>query len=65
MVADLSPHMSVENIQLNLKQKINTKGSKIRGCSLLPGGRMVLSCYSTNTVSPCLSCMISLFGLDC
>ena len=51
MVADLSPHMSVENIQLNLKQKINTKGSKIRGCSLLPGGRMVLSCYSTNTVS--------------
>jgi DNA-binding beta-propeller fold protein YncE len=51
MVADLSPHMSVENIQLNLKQKINTKGSKIRGCSLLPGGRMVLSCYSAHTVS--------------
>ena len=51
MVANLSPPMSVENIQLNLKQKINTKGSKIRGCSLLPGGRMVLSCYSTDTVS--------------
>jgi vacuolar-type H+-ATPase subunit I/STV1 len=26
MVAELSPPMSVENIQLNLKQKINTKG---------------------------------------
>jgi LytS/YehU family sensor histidine kinase len=51
MVANLSPPMSVENIQLNLKQKINTKGSKIRGCSLLPGGRMVLSCNSTDTVS--------------
>jgi hypothetical protein len=43
--------MSVENIQLNLKQKINTKGSRNRGCSLLPDGRMVLSCYSTDTVS--------------
>jgi hypothetical protein len=51
MVAELSPPMSVENIQLNLKQKINIKGSKIRGCSLLPDGRMVLSCYNANTVS--------------
>ena len=51
MVADLTPPMSVENIQLNLKQKINTKGRGIRGCSLLPGGRMVISCSSTNTVS--------------
>jgi hypothetical protein len=34
--------MSVENIQLNLKQKINTKRRDIRGCSLLPDGRMVL-----------------------
>jgi hypothetical protein len=50
MVAELSPPMSVENIQLNLKQKINTKGSSIRGCSLLPDGRMVFSCYSSHTV---------------
>jgi hypothetical protein len=50
MVAELSPHMSVENIQLNLKQKINTKGNNIRGCSLLPDGRMVFSCYSSGTV---------------
>jgi hypothetical protein len=42
--------MSVENIQLNLKQKINTKGSSIKGCSLLPDGRMVFSCYITDTV---------------
>jgi hypothetical protein len=50
MVAELSPPMSVENIQLNLKQKINIKGSSIRGCSLLPDGRMVFSCYSSDTV---------------
>ena len=51
MVADISPPMSVANIQLNLKQKIHTKGSRIRGCSLLPNGRMVLSFYCTDTVS--------------
>jgi hypothetical protein len=44
MVAELSPPMSVENIQLNLKQKINTKERNIRGCSLLPDGRMVFAC---------------------
>ena len=41
MITDLSPAMSVENIQLILKQKINIKGNRIRGCSLLPNGRMV------------------------
>ena len=51
MVAGLSPPMSVENIQLNLKQKLNIKGRNIRGCSLLPDGRMVLSCRGTNTIS--------------
>jgi len=50
MVADLSPPMSVDNIQLKLKQQINIKGIWIRGCSFLPDGRMVLSCYSTDTV---------------
>jgi DNA-binding beta-propeller fold protein YncE len=51
MIADLSPPMSVDNMQLNLKQKINTNGSRIRGCSLLPDSRMALSCFSTNAVS--------------
>ena len=50
MVAELLPPMSVENIQLNLKQKINIKGRDIRGCSLLPNGRMVFSCYTSDTV---------------
>ena len=50
MVAELSPPMSVENIQLNLKQKINTKVTNIRGCSLLPDGRMVFSCSGSSNV---------------
>ena len=50
MVADLSPPMSVEKIYLKLKQKINIKGNWMRGCSLLPDGRMVLSCYKAGTV---------------
>jgi DNA-binding beta-propeller fold protein YncE len=50
MVADLSP-MSVDNIHLNLKQKVNTKGEDIRGCSLLPDGRMVFSCREKNIVT--------------
>ena len=51
MVADLSAPISIDNIQMTLKQKINIKGSGIRGCSLLPDGTMVLSCYSSNTVT--------------
>jgi hypothetical protein len=50
LVVDLSSPLSVENIQLKLKQMIKTKGKCIRGCSLLPDGRMVLSCCKTNTV---------------
>jgi hypothetical protein len=51
MVAEISPPLSVDNIQLKLKQNININGRNIRGCSLLPDGRMVLSCYGTNTIS--------------
>jgi hypothetical protein len=50
MVAELSPLMSVENIKLNLKQKINCQARDIRGCFLLPDGRMVFSCHDSNTV---------------
>jgi hypothetical protein len=51
MVVDLLPPMSVENIQLNLNQGMNTKGTWITGCSLLSNCRMVLSCSSTSTVN--------------
>ena len=51
MVADLPPPMSVDNIQLKLKQKINIKGQTITGCCFSSDGRMVFSCYNANTVS--------------
>jgi hypothetical protein len=51
MVADISRRMSVANIQLKLKQKININGKYFRGCSLLPDCIMVFSCSGTNTIS--------------
>jgi hypothetical protein len=51
MVADISRPMSVANIQLKLKQKININGKYFRGCSLLPDCIMVFSCSGTNTIS--------------
>jgi hypothetical protein len=52
MVADLPP-MSVDNIHLNLNQRVSIKGENIRGCSLLPDGRMVFACYNKNIVTFC------------
>jgi DNA-binding beta-propeller fold protein YncE len=51
MMVAAPPLMSVDNIQLNLKQKINIKGAVMRGCSLLTDGRMVLSCYNDDIVT--------------
>ena len=64
IVAELSSPMSVSNIQLNLKQKINIKGSRVRGCSLLPDSRMVLSCYNANSVSFMNKEGVELFHID-
>jgi hypothetical protein len=50
IVADLPP-MSVDNIHLNLTQKVNTKGKNMTGCSLLPDGRMLLSCYKKDILT--------------
>ena len=50
MRSELLSPMSVQNIKLNLKQKINIKASFIRGCSLLPDGRMVFSYYSSDSI---------------
>jgi hypothetical protein len=49
MVAHL-PSMSVDNINLKLTQKVNTKIEDVIGCSLLPDGRMVCSCYEKHIV---------------
>ena len=49
MIAD-PPPISIDNIQLNLKKQINTKGPSTRGCCLLTDGRMVVSSYIDDTV---------------
>ena len=64
MVAGLSPRMSVENIELTLKQKINIKDIQIRGCTLLPDGRMVLSCYNASIVRFMSKEGVELFHFD-
>ncbi len=64
LLADLSPTISFDNIQLKLKQKIKTKGKIIRGCSFLPGGRMVLSCYDNDIVSFINKEGVNLFKID-
>jgi DNA-binding beta-propeller fold protein YncE len=51
VVVDLPSPMSLENIHLTLKQKLNVKGSFITGCSLLPDCSMVFSCSNTKIVS--------------
>jgi DNA-binding beta-propeller fold protein YncE len=64
MVADISRPMSVANIQLKLKQKININGKQFRGCSLLPDGIMVVSCRGTNTISFINKEGVELFQID-
>lgn len=49
ILADLQP-MSIDNIQLNLKQKINIKGEWVTECSLLPDVRLLFSYYDNETV---------------
>ncbi|XP_071137278.1 uncharacterized protein [Mytilus edulis] len=42
------PTKSIDNLTVTLHKRINTRLSMVRGCSLLPDGRMVFSCYAQN-----------------
>jgi hypothetical protein len=52
MVANLSPPMSVDNIQLNLKQKMNIQGKCITGCSLPPVTISIIVIHSLPLLPP-------------
>ncbi|CAC5424024.1 unnamed protein product [Mytilus coruscus] len=41
----------IDSLTLTLQNHINTGLKNVRGCSLLPGGRMVFSCFSQNKLS--------------
>ncbi|CAG2191121.1 unnamed protein product [Mytilus edulis] len=44
------PNKNIENLTPTLQKRISTKLSNISGCSLLPNGRMVLSCYRRDKI---------------
>ncbi|CAC5379973.1 unnamed protein product [Mytilus coruscus] len=44
------PTRTIDNLTLTLQKRINTGLSEVRGCSMLPDGRMVFSCYHQNKV---------------
>lgn len=39
------PTRNIDNLSLTLQKSINTDLSNVRGCSMLPDGKMVFSCY--------------------
>ncbi|CAG2251391.1 unnamed protein product [Mytilus edulis] len=39
------PTRNIDNLTVTLQKRINTQSSNVRGCSLLPDGKMVFSCY--------------------
>ncbi|XP_052084450.1 uncharacterized protein LOC127721688 [Mytilus californianus] len=44
------PNRKIDNLTLTLQKRINTELSNVRGCSLLPDGRMVFSCDDQHKV---------------
>ncbi|XP_052065992.1 uncharacterized protein LOC127705684 isoform X2 [Mytilus californianus] len=45
MIPILPKANSIDNLRLTLVQSVNTYSEDIRGCTILPEGRMVFSCY--------------------
>ncbi|CAG2253546.1 unnamed protein product [Mytilus edulis] len=45
------PAKSIDNLALTLVQSINTYSRDVRGCTILPDGRMVFTCYSQGCVT--------------
>ncbi|XP_052084448.1 uncharacterized protein LOC127721687 [Mytilus californianus] len=44
------PTRQIENLTLTLQKRIITKLTAVRGCSMLPDGRMVFTCYFKHNV---------------
>ncbi|XP_052089888.1 uncharacterized protein LOC127726539 [Mytilus californianus] len=44
------PTGNIDNLTLTLQKRIDTELSNIRGCSMLPDGRMVFSCYAKDII---------------
>ncbi|XP_052075684.1 uncharacterized protein LOC127713096 [Mytilus californianus] len=42
--------LTIDDLKLTLRQTVKTIGKDITGCSLLPDGRMIFSCYTSNKI---------------
>ncbi|XP_052087503.1 uncharacterized protein LOC127724560 [Mytilus californianus] len=45
------PTRNIDNLILTLQKRINTGSSNVRGCSMLPGGRMIFSSFTQKKIS--------------
>ncbi|XP_063424807.1 transcription intermediary factor 1-beta-like [Mytilus trossulus] len=41
---------TIEDIRLTLRQTVKTLGNDVNGCSLLPDGKMIFSCYGSDKI---------------
>ncbi|CAG2226156.1 unnamed protein product [Mytilus edulis] len=41
---------SIDNLTLTLRQTVNTDAHKVRGCTILPDGRMMFTCFKRHKV---------------
>ncbi|CAC5403797.1 unnamed protein product [Mytilus coruscus] len=41
---------SIDNLTLKLRQTVNTNATNVRGCTILPDGRMMFTCYLQHKV---------------
>ncbi|CAC5416469.1 unnamed protein product [Mytilus coruscus] len=47
----ITPVPTIDDLTLTLRQTVNTIGTYISGCSLLPDGRMIFSCCTSGHIS--------------
>ncbi|XP_063396944.1 uncharacterized protein LOC134681305 [Mytilus trossulus] len=50
IMVPMTPVATIDDLKLTLKQTVKTDGKYITGCSLLPDGRMIFSCYSSHNI---------------
>ncbi|XP_063397743.1 tripartite motif-containing protein 2-like [Mytilus trossulus] len=50
IMVPMTPVASIDDIRLTLTQTVETTGEDITGCSLLPDGRMIFTCYTSNKI---------------
>ncbi|XP_063396963.1 uncharacterized protein LOC134681318 [Mytilus trossulus] len=50
IMVPMTPVATIDDLKLTLKQIVKTIGGSVTGCSVLPDGRMIFSCYSSHKI---------------